>query len=286
MESKTKFLKKDVNVWEETLTLHKRKTRQGRYGLETVTQYFPVKYQYETFNELQIAIDNNLPPLQLVKVDSLFNNRNYDDYDPYDYDDDEISKTDIKLHREIIRNIHADTREFLTFFFTLYNNECVTIDNKGRTTCSIGKRRSLVDIYRICKFYYPTISLKEVKEALWDISVGLDVFICPDIRRRVHRRNPPAHVRGNISYNDADEFGWDYYCTNVKDSKYFKLPYKELVKMINKIGTIELCPVPLQRVNPDVVWYAGNNYKNEPTEIIKPSEPVLVTESQSSELPF
>lgn len=289
MESKIKFLKKEVDVWEQTLTLHKKATKQGKYGIEAVTQYFPVKYQYKTFIELQTAIDNNLPPLQLVKVDSLFSYRDDDDYEHNRIDNEEFVKIagiDNKIQRDLIRYMHANVGEFLLFYFTLYNKECVTIDNKGRTTCTRNKRRSLVDLYRVCKYYFPMTTVKEVKEALWDLPVGIDVFICPDIRRRVHRRNDPHSC--SIAYNDADEFGWDYYCTNVQDSKYFALPYKELVKMINKRSYIHLSPVPLNRVNPDVIWYAGNNYKNDPDTQKQETtvEITVVAETETDELPF
>jgi hypothetical protein len=60
-------------------------------------------------------------------------------------------------------------KEFLINFFTQYNNENKTIykDDKGLQT-DVGKRRSLGDIFLICKYYYPKVTLKEVIEILYN----------------------------------------------------------------------------------------------------------------------
>lgn len=260
--------KKKVLSWDKLLTLEDRPKRQSKYGFEYTINYFPVKYQYETFAELQADIDANLSTLKLKKV--------------YCEITDTIFKKPELINHDLIRGKHYDVNEFLQYFFTIYNGECITVDKRGRITCKEGKRRSLVDLYRICKYYYPTVTLKEVKEALWNLPFGIDVFICPDIRRRVHRRN--AGTWGSIAYNNADEFGWDYYCTNVKDSKYFNMNYKDVVPMINKIiGTkAHLCPLQPSQIDPNVTWYAGNNYISKSVETKVNSKPV----EESTELPF
>lgn len=259
--------KKTIKSWDKILTLDNKPQVKGEFGSRDLIAYNPVRYQYESFAELQADIDANLSTLRLKKS--------------YCSITDEGLKKPVLIDIDFVRDRHSNVGEFLQYFFTIYNRECITVNKIGRVTCTEFKRRSLVDLYRICKYYYPTTSIKEVKEALWTLPFGIDVFICPDIKRRVHRRNAPNY--GGITYNNADEFGWDYYCTNVKDSKYFNMPYKELVPLINKINNnkASLSPVSMQYIDPNVTWYAGNNYvskNNTPKPVVQVVE--------STELPF
>jgi len=278
----TKVARKTSKQWEEEFTLQKKELVKGKWGMEGKTQYFPVKKQYESFAELQYVIDNNFAPLKLGRVVDMYNDHTY-------------LKSPIIYLRDDIKDHHFDTNEFLQYFFTLYNHECATFNSKtGKQQCDQGRRRSLIDLYRICKYYYPLVTIKDVKEALWNLPFGMQVFICPDVRRRVHRREMPSNHHGAITYNNADEFGWDYYCTNVKDSKYFKMTYKELVPIINKtLKGCTLSPIGYQGIDPNVEWYSTNNAearaKAKP-ELLKPITtnvtPVPVLVDDTNELPF
>lgn len=81
-------------------------------------------------------------------------------------------------------------KEFLINFFTEYNNEYQTIykDTKELQT-DVGKRRSLGDIFLICKYYYPDVTLKEVVKILYnDLFADIERFrssACSMIKKRV-----------------------------------------------------------------------------------------------------
>lgn len=248
----TRAPRKGTKKHEEEITLQKKEVVKGKWGMEAKTQYFPVKKQYKSFAELQLVIDKNFEPLKLGRIINIHDPNYSSLIRPLFYS------------REYIKSHHYDVNEFLQYFFTVYNHECGTFTNKSKSRmhCDQGRRRSLLDLYRICKYYYPLTSIKQVKEALWNLPFGINVFICPDIRRRVHRRELPAQYQCSITYNNADEFGWDYYCTNVEDSKYFKLTYKDLIPMINK--TLKNCilqPTGHVGIDPNIEWYTSNNKK-------------------------
>lgn len=73
----------------------------------------------------------------------------------------------IRLEKTL-RNRRESLLEFLIVFFKDWNNEKRTIyaDDLSLQT-DIGKRRSLGDIYMICKYYYPRVTLKEVIKMLY-----------------------------------------------------------------------------------------------------------------------
>lgn len=264
--------KKGARHWESEFTLGKRELFKGKWGMEAKTQYFPVKKQYESFAQLQGIIDNNLQPLKLVKVVDIL--RDYNGIEHF------------TIQRDTIRSLHYNVSEFLQYYITLYSHECNTINSKtNKPQCDYGRRRSLVDLYRVCKYYYPLTTLKEVKEALWTLPFGINVFICPDIRRRVHRRDIPRDLGTTITYNNADEFGWDYYCTNVKDSKYYKVTYKDLIPMINKtLNNSHLSPVGITGIDPNIIWYSTNNHNPINKQVKTVEEPTLINDSD--DLPF
>ncbi len=59
---------------------------------------------------------------------------------------------------------------FMKEFFTRWNEEKDTIFTNNRNVqTEAGKRRSLGDIYLICKHYYPKTTLKEVSNVLFNM---------------------------------------------------------------------------------------------------------------------
>jgi len=51
---------------------------------------------------------------------------------------------------------------FIANFINIYRNNYFTLDSKGRYHCSTYRRRSVGDIYLICKYYYPDCTLEQV----------------------------------------------------------------------------------------------------------------------------
>lgn len=77
--------------------------------------------------------------------------------------------------------------EFLEKFFTKWNDEKPTIyvNNKHIQT-EPSKRRSIGDVYRVVKYYYPNITLKEVSDWLYNNDVpNFRSSKCSQIKKRV-----------------------------------------------------------------------------------------------------
>jgi hypothetical protein len=102
-------------------------------------------------------------------------------------------------------------KEFLINFFTQYNNENKTIykDDKSTQT-DVGKRRSLGDIFLICKYYYPKATLKEVVEILYnDLFNDIPRFrssACYQIKKRVFYQGNANQKSEVYDLDDNDEW--------------------------------------------------------------------------------
>lgn len=120
-----------------------------------------------------------------------------------------------------IANFKTGLALFLKMFITDYNNNNDTcyVDS-GRVQTERCKRRSLADIYMICKNYYPNCTLHEVIQALYIelplIFTGLGSLICKEINKRVwwDFKKPRFDER-----DKPDEFGniQAYYITKLKE---------------------------------------------------------------------
>lgn len=113
------------------------------------------------FTELQKIIEASVDPIKLGGKQSKY----------------EIDKGDTLV-------------EFLKKFFTKYNDESNTnfIEN-GKVQTESGKRRSLGDLYMICKHYYNDINLHDLIKALYidlpKVFPGLGSLRCRTINKRV-----------------------------------------------------------------------------------------------------
>lgn len=112
---------------------------------------------------------------------------------------------------------------FLVKFFTEWNNEKNTIyaDDKSIQT-DMEKRRSLGDIYMICKYYFPDMTLKELFHLLYNklfdlVNEGFRTSHCNTIHKRVWYHDPVKQKRiWNLFIED--EFGntiSDFYQYNI-----------------------------------------------------------------------
>lgn len=109
----------------------------------------------------------------------------------------------LKLRKESLE-------EFLADFFKKWNNEKITIyTENSKEQTDVAKRRSLGDIFKICKYYYPKCTLQEVTHILYHvlpttINPGFRSSFCNQIKKRVFYYDPE---RSGEFYNDEDEYG-------------------------------------------------------------------------------
>lgn len=94
----------------------------------------------------------------------------------------------IRLERTLKKRTES-LEEFIVKFFQKFNEDRNTIyvmSKKVQT--DTGRRRSMGDIYMICKYYYPTCTLKEVAAILYRLigtERGFRSSICSQIHKRV-----------------------------------------------------------------------------------------------------
>jgi len=135
----------------------------------------------------------------------------------------------IRLERLLKRRTEA-LKEFLIKFFTGDPDNDIEPWNATRNTVYVddgsiqtemGKRRSLGDIYMICKYYYPNCTLKEVIKLLYitlldELDEGMRTSYCNIINKRVWYYD--AEKGGGIyDEDDQDEYGnvFDVYLEEV-----------------------------------------------------------------------
>ncbi len=112
--------------------------------------------------------------------------------------------------------------DFLIKFFEEWNNTKTTIFvESGLVQTEVGKRRSLGDIYMICKYYFPEITLKEVIGELYinispDMPSGFRSSYCNTIHKRVWYFNDTL-ASEVANKTQLDEFGndWTAYIRNL-----------------------------------------------------------------------
>ncbi len=126
----------------------------------------------------------------------------------------------------LIRKRKENLEEFLIKFFDVFNEELDTIytDNRSVQTPA-GKRRSLGDIYQICRYYYSDCTLKEVINLLYNVlpssmEEGFRNSYCGETKKRMWYFDP--HDETEFLNNDKlDEFGKiaAFYRKNLKEDK-------------------------------------------------------------------
>lgn len=122
----------------------------------------------------------------------------------------------------LLRRRRESLQEFLVRFFQEWNLEKNTIyvdDNAVQT--APNKRRSLGDIYMICKYYYPNCTLNEVLNLLYNvvptvITRGYRTSYCFTINKRVwYYSENSANTVADQAH--TDEFGkqYQFYLNNI-----------------------------------------------------------------------
>ena len=92
--------------------------------------------------------------------------------------------------------------EFIQKLLAEYNKQCPTYDvDTAELQCQSARNRSLEDIYRIVKNYYPNLRLRTIYTTLLENSGSM---ICSSIKRRTYRE------KEYWSNHDVtpDEHGW------------------------------------------------------------------------------
>lgn len=106
----------------------------------------------------------------------------------------------------------SSLKEFLINFFIDYNRNNHTFFVKGMyTQTTLAKRRSIGDIFLICKHYYPDCRLHEVLYLLHKVlpsEIDLYTWHCCNIQKRVWFINKTNTRVGDESYKD--EYGYKY----------------------------------------------------------------------------
>ncbi len=95
---------------------------------------------------------------------------------------------------------------FIKNFFIDYNYSYNTVNKRNKVICTTGRRRSLGDIYLICKHYYPNCTIIEVfKELVALLNLGnINTQKCSDIRKYVFYSNRASSHRS--LYNCVEYF--------------------------------------------------------------------------------
>lgn len=101
--------------------------------------------------------------------------------------------------------------QFLIGFFSQYNNmlNTVLVSHPELIQTYTHRRRSLGDVYKICKYYFPNCTLSEVADCLYNKLFNehptFNSAICNDIKKRVFFLNHCS----NIHYEEEaiDEYG-------------------------------------------------------------------------------
>jgi hypothetical protein len=151
-------------------------------------------------------------------VDEIIPGNNIEEKEKYLLDNFPILKL------EGLDSVNEDLDKFIYNFLYTYNQKRHTItvlDNAHHT--HYGRHRSLIDIYLICRYYYPEVSLKEVKISLMEnVLVGQT---CGFIKRRVYELKKLKLDWKFYSNEQLDEFG--YKLNQVNTDEYIEYSDKQ-----------------------------------------------------------
>lgn len=119
-----------------------------------------------------------------------------------------------------------DMKDFiLQLLVSLSESNNTMLSTTGAKDCKPSKRRSIGDIYRLCKYYYDNVTLHEVQywlSVLWrEKKVGY--FYCNSTKKRVYMSMDfyKTHSVNPVSYGSPDEYG-------IKPSEITSLANKNL----------------------------------------------------------
>jgi len=99
--------------------------------------------------------------------------------------------------------------DFIHNFLAVHNKDykTITTDDKHEQTRA-GAHRSLIDIFMICKYYFPNCTLREVIKGLYSLQSTLCSQVCTTINRRVYELEVTQSRLWQNHLDDKDEFGY------------------------------------------------------------------------------
>jgi len=106
--------------------------------------------------------------------------------------------------------------EFLKEFFETYNHERDTIyaDNTSEVQTEMSKRRSLGDIFMLCRYYFPNCTLKDVLKILYvdlhNLVPGFRTSWCNQIHKRVWYLEDSDDENEQCNKTQTDEYGYKF----------------------------------------------------------------------------
>lgn len=131
-------------------------------------------------------------------------------YSTYKEVESELDKLE-KLRFEGSPGIKSKSvKDFLLKEFFVLNKQCKTLTENNKVDCEGNKDRSLVDIYRLCRAYFPKCGLKDIRETLLE-SNDVATLVCGQVQRRVYYPFKKYEGgRSGLKYHEdtPDEFGW------------------------------------------------------------------------------
>lgn len=89
-------------------------------------------------------------------------------------------------------NHNLTLKSFVFLFLKVLKNKHYTISNNpvsNYIVCDTHKRRTLHDIFLICRHYYPHCTLKEVHRELLLLDT-VECVLCQDIKKHAYRISP------------------------------------------------------------------------------------------------
>jgi len=132
-----------------------------------------------------------------------------------------LTQLEEKINKEVkairvqglLKKRKESIEDFLKKFFTKWNGEkdTILVENKQVDT-EAGCRRSLGDIYKITKYYYPNCTLKEVKDILYHFAENPDKIkgfrssYCHSTQKRMFYYDPDSK-NSILNSDENDEFG-------------------------------------------------------------------------------
>jgi hypothetical protein len=121
-----------------------------------------------------------------------------------------LSKPLLKFNR--IGDLDLDLKDFIILFFVGLNKYFTTVEvESGNLRTNRNKRRSIGDVYRIVKHYYPEVTLPELFTKMDNIfgrEEGFRSSYCTTINKRVYYY---SRLDGSIvNLTTRDEYGLTY----------------------------------------------------------------------------
>jgi len=113
----------------------------------------------------------------------------------------------------LLKKRQETLEQFLINFFNVHNNNKNTLFAETKEIQTIpGKRRSIGDIYAICKYYYPTCTVRDVVNIVYNVlPTEVPRFrssLCNQIKKRVFYQGTEDQQSAMYNTSNPDEFGF------------------------------------------------------------------------------